>query len=46
MKVMIPILIASLVAALPVPSVAQTQSGQAGGAPGAALPKTTEVMSL
>lgn len=46
MKVMIPVLIASLVAALPVASVAQAQSGQAGGAPGAALPKTTEVMVI
>jgi hypothetical protein len=46
MKVMVPILIASLVVALPVASVVQAQSGQAGGAPGAALPKITEVMVI
>jgi hypothetical protein len=42
MKFMIPFLIA----ALPVASVAQSQSGHAPGAPGVALPKTTEVMVI
>ncbi len=42
MKFMIPFLIA----ALPVGSVAQSQSGQAPGASGVALPKTTEVMVI
>jgi hypothetical protein len=42
MKFMIPF----LVAALPVVAFAQSQSGQAPGAPGAALPKITEVMVL
>jgi hypothetical protein len=42
MKFMIPFLIA----ALPVASVAQSQSGQAPGASGVALPKTTEVMVI
>jgi hypothetical protein len=42
MKLMIPFLIA----ALPVASVAQSQSGQAPGASGVALPKTTEVMVI
>ena len=35
-----------LVAALPVAAVAQSQSGQAPGAPGVALPKTTEVLVM
>jgi hypothetical protein len=35
-----------LIAALPVASVAQSQSGQAPGASGVALPKTTEVMVI
>jgi hypothetical protein len=39
-------MIAFLVAALPVASVAQSQSGQAPGASGVALPKTTEVMVI
>jgi hypothetical protein len=38
--------IALLVAALPVASVAQSQSGNPPGAPGEALPKTTEVMVI
>jgi hypothetical protein len=38
--------IAFLIAALPVAAVAQSQSGQAPGAPGAALPKTTEMMVI
>jgi hypothetical protein len=42
MKFIIPFLIA----ALPVTAVAQSQSGQAPGAPGVALPKTTEVMVI
>ena len=42
MKFMIPF----LVAALPVAAVAQSQSGQAAGASGVALPKTTEVMVI
>jgi hypothetical protein len=42
MKFMIPFLIA----VLPVASVAQSQSGQAPGASGVALPKTTEVMVI
>jgi hypothetical protein len=42
MRFMIPFLIA----ALPVASVAQSQSGQAPGASGVALPKTTEVMVI
>ena len=42
MKFMMPFLIA----ALPVASVAQSQSGQAEGASGVALPKTTEVMVI
>jgi hypothetical protein len=46
MKFMTPFLIAALIAALPVASVAQSQSGQAPGAPGAALPKTTGVMVI
>src|SRR5713226_187627 len=46
MKFMIPFLIAALIAALPVASVAQSQSGQAPGASGVALPKTTEVMVI
>jgi hypothetical protein len=39
-------MIAFLIAALPLASVAQAQSGQAPGASGAALPKTTEVMVI
>ncbi len=46
MKFMIPFLIAALIAALPVASVAQSQSGQAPGASGVALPRTTEVMVI
>ena len=42
MKFIIPF----LVAALPVAAVAQSQSGQAPGASGVALPKTTEVMVI
>ena len=42
MKFIIPI----LVAALPVAAVAQSQSGQAPGASGVVLPKTTEVMVI
>jgi hypothetical protein len=42
MKFIIPFLIA----ALPVAAVAQSQSGQAPGASGVALPKTTEVMVI
>jgi hypothetical protein len=42
MKIMIPF----LVAALPVAAVAQSQSGQAAGASGVALPKATEVMVI
>jgi hypothetical protein len=42
MKSMIPF----LVAALPVAALAQSQSGQAPGAPGVALPKITEVMVI
>ena len=42
MKFMIPFLIA----ALPVASVAQSQSGQTPGTSGVALPKTTEVMVI
>ena len=42
MRFMIPFLIA----ALPVASVAQSQSGQAPGASDVALPKTTEVMVI
>lgn len=42
MKFIIPLLVASL----PVAAVAQSQSAQAAGAPGAALPKTTEVMVI
>src|SRR6266851_2263078 len=42
MKFVIPFLIA----ALPVASVAQSQSGHAPGASGVALPKTTEVMVI
>ena len=42
MKFIIPF----LVAALPVAAFAQSQSGQGPGAPGVALPKTTEVMIL
>jgi hypothetical protein len=42
MKFIIPF----LVAALPVAAFAQSQSGQGPGAPGVALPKTTEVMVL
>jgi hypothetical protein len=42
MKFMIPF----LVAALPVAALAQSQSGQAPGAPGVALPKITEVMVI
>jgi hypothetical protein len=42
MKVMIPFLIA----ALPVASVAQSQSGQTPSASGMALPKTTEGMVI
>ena len=42
MKFMIPFLIA----ALPVASVAQSQSGQTPSASGVALPKTTEVMVI
>jgi sarcosine/dimethylglycine N-methyltransferase len=44
MKVMIPVLIASLVAALPVASVAQAQSGQAGGAPASARTRATSFL--
>jgi hypothetical protein len=39
-------MIAFLVAALPAAAVAQSQSGQAPGASGAVLPKTTEVMVM
>ncbi len=39
-------IIAFLIAALPVAAVAQSQSGQAPGASGVALPKTTEVMVI
>jgi hypothetical protein len=42
MKFIIPF----LVAALPVAAVAQSQSGQAPGASGVMLPKTTEVMVI
>jgi hypothetical protein len=42
MKFMIPLLLASL----PVAAAAQSQSGQAPGAPGVMLPKTTEVMVI
>ena len=42
MKFLIPF----LVAALPVAAVAQSQSGQAPGAPGVMPPKTTEVMVM
>ena len=42
MKFIIPF----LVAALPVAAFAQSQSGQASGASGVALPKTTEVMVI
>jgi hypothetical protein len=42
MKFIIPF----LVAALPVAAFAQSQSGQGPGAPGVALPKTTEVIVL
>src|SRR6266481_8665739 len=42
MKFMIPFLIA----ALPVVSVAQSQSGAASGVPSVAIPKTTEVMVI
>jgi hypothetical protein len=42
MKLIIPF----LVAALPVAALAQSQSGQAPGAPGVALPKITEVMVI
>jgi hypothetical protein len=42
MKFIIPF----LVAALPVAAVAQSQSGQAPGASGVVLPKTTEVMVI
>jgi hypothetical protein len=45
MKFMIPCLIAAVVAALPVASVAQAQSANPGAA-GVALPKTTEVMVI
>ena len=40
------LMIAFLIAALPVASVAQSQSGQTPGASGVALPKTTEVMVI
>jgi hypothetical protein len=46
MKFMIPFLIAALNAALPAASAAQSQSGQAPGTSGMALPKTTEVMVI
>ena len=46
MKFMIPVLIAAFVAALLGTALAQSQSGQAGGAPGVAPPKTTEVMVI
>ena len=46
MKFTIPFLTAALIAALPVASVAQSQSGQAQGASSVALPKTTEVMVM
>ena len=42
MKFMIPL----LMAALPVASVAQSQSGSASGVPTAAIPKTTEVLVI
>src|SRR6478672_8693337 len=42
MKFMIPL----LMAALPVASVAQSQSGSASGVPSAAIPKTTEVLVI
>ena len=45
MKFMIPFLIAAHIAALPVASVAQAQSGNP-GASGVALPKTAEVMVI
>lgn len=46
MKSLIPSLIAALVASLPAVGIAQSQSGQAAGASGAALPKTTEMMVI
>jgi hypothetical protein len=46
MKFMIPFLIAALNAALPAASAAQSQSGQAPGTSGVALPKTTDVMVI
>jgi hypothetical protein len=46
MKSVIPFLIAALVASLPAVDVAQSQSGQAAGASGVALPKTTEMMVI
>jgi hypothetical protein len=46
MKFMIPFLIAAFMTALPVASVAQSQSGQVQGASGVALPKITEVMVM
>jgi len=42
MKFMIPL----LMAALPMASVAQSQSGSASGVPSAAIPKTTEVLVI
>jgi hypothetical protein len=46
MKFTIPFLFAAFVAVLPGAAAAQSQSGQAGGAPGAAPPKTTAVMVI
>jgi hypothetical protein len=46
MKSVIPFLIAALVASLPAAAAAQSQSGQAAGPPGVALPKSTEVMVI
>jgi hypothetical protein len=46
MKSVIPSMIATLIAALPVASLAQSPTGQAPAATGVALPKTTEVMVI
>ena len=40
------LLIYFLIAALPVASVAQSQSGVASGVPSVAIPKTTEVLVI
>ena len=42
MKLLLP----SLIAALPVAAVAQSQSGAASGVPSVAIPKTTEVLVI